>query len=287
VYQEQVVRFGSNDENIGIICRPKFSAVSNLKHKIGCVLSNTGVGHRVGPFRFHVDLARRLTHYGVTTLRFDLTGMGDSETSNSDENLNKRGVLESLQAMDILKNDHEIEQFILFGNCSAADRIQRLCDYIIKQNIFKNYSILGTIFIDNHAYPTNEFYSRRFFQRIFQTKRWLFAWRRIKKKMLAGSNNDTNVSLEIKKDLPSREQTEEVYHLLCQEKVRQLHIFTESVDIIFNHEKQFFEMFPKLKEFETDLLEIVYLRGVDHTLSYYAPRVKVLTLCEDWVRRIL
>ncbi len=43
-----------------------------------CVLVNAGMVAKSGPWRLYVEVARRLAHAGVATLRFDLGGIGDS-----------------------------------------------------------------------------------------------------------------------------------------------------------------------------------------------------------------
>jgi hypothetical protein len=44
---------------------------------------NMGANHRIGPRRINVKLARVLAARGVSSLRFDLGGVGDSETPTS------------------------------------------------------------------------------------------------------------------------------------------------------------------------------------------------------------
>jgi hypothetical protein len=77
VSREKVVRFGREAKLVGILSEPQGAAGSAREPMV--LLVNSGILHRVGACRFHVRLARRLAEDGVSALRFDFSGIGDSE----------------------------------------------------------------------------------------------------------------------------------------------------------------------------------------------------------------
>ena len=73
-YRDEPILFGPEHRLLGVLTRP----VGSLQAGIACLMFNFGVTHRTGPRRIQVKLARRLAQQGVASLRFDLSGLGDS-----------------------------------------------------------------------------------------------------------------------------------------------------------------------------------------------------------------
>ena len=71
---EQPVWFGGDAELFGILCRPELPD----PQRPAVVILNTGANHHVGNARMAVELARRLARSGITSLRMDAGGVGDS-----------------------------------------------------------------------------------------------------------------------------------------------------------------------------------------------------------------
>ena len=74
--KEKAYRFGKDDCLTGIVAAPDNYPKTDIKPAV--VLLNAGILHRVGPYRLHVDLARKLVSMNFTVLRFDLSGMPTS-----------------------------------------------------------------------------------------------------------------------------------------------------------------------------------------------------------------
>ena len=74
-FQETPVSFGIQDGLFGILCSPTDRDISGQSPVI---MLNTGFGRHVGDGRMFTTLARRLAASGVTSLRMDLAGFGDS-----------------------------------------------------------------------------------------------------------------------------------------------------------------------------------------------------------------
>ncbi len=74
--RETICNFGPKNSLFGILTTPDEN-VRVAGAPIALIL-NAGIVHRIGPFRLHVDIARRLASKGYSTLRLDLSGLGDS-----------------------------------------------------------------------------------------------------------------------------------------------------------------------------------------------------------------
>ena len=71
--KERVYRFGPQRSLVGIYTEP--SPEEMIPDAPLAVILNAGIVHHIGPFRLHVDLARRLAESGFRTLRLDLSGL--------------------------------------------------------------------------------------------------------------------------------------------------------------------------------------------------------------------
>src|ERR1700722_13909181 len=73
---QQVVMIGARKTMVGMMTQP-------VEYEPGdrpvVVILNSGIIHRVGHHRMYVVLARMLAGAGYQVLRFDLSGIGDSE----------------------------------------------------------------------------------------------------------------------------------------------------------------------------------------------------------------
>ncbi|MGR3907298.1 alpha/beta hydrolase [Burkholderia sp. SR8] len=80
---EQVVAVGP-DRLVGVLCRPADTGPANPVAP-ALVIANTSTNPRSGEGRFSVRLARTLARAGVTTLRIDVNGVGDSGATAPDD----------------------------------------------------------------------------------------------------------------------------------------------------------------------------------------------------------
>jgi pimeloyl-ACP methyl ester carboxylesterase len=105
-----------------------FGILSRQRHQIGnsewCVVFlNPGAVRRTGPNRMWVEAARRLAVRGITSLRLDLQGIGESpgEANLSVASLYQDRLVEQVEAaMDSLRTNLGVQKFALVGLCSGA-----------------------------------------------------------------------------------------------------------------------------------------------------------------------
>ena len=85
------------------------------------VLSNAGVIPRIGPHRMNVRLARRFADMGIPSIRFDLSGLGDSLRSSSTLPIEQQWVADTRAAMDTAQAQFGCNRFFMVGFCSGAE----------------------------------------------------------------------------------------------------------------------------------------------------------------------
>ena len=116
---EEVIKLGENNGLIGILTNPDNQLKS--KSAYAFIFLNSGLIHRIGFSRVHVEMARGLSAKGFLCFRMDFSGIGDSMMSNDNLEMEHRQVKETREAMDFLTAKTGIKQFILVGNCSGAE----------------------------------------------------------------------------------------------------------------------------------------------------------------------
>ena len=112
-FSEIAVQFACEGEQLaGIVSLPETSS------GYGVVVIVGGPQYRIGSHRQFVLLARELASNGVTVIRFDYRGMGDSSGPLRDFNdidSDLRAAIDALQ-----KTDTRIKRVVLWGLCDAA-----------------------------------------------------------------------------------------------------------------------------------------------------------------------
>lgn len=114
---ESPALFGPEQTLLGMFTPASGNAVPG----VGCIVLNTGVNHRIGPHRINVKTARRLAAAGIPTLRFDLSGIGDSVAARSALEFRTQAVADMQAALDHLEQAHGLRRFLVFGICSGAE----------------------------------------------------------------------------------------------------------------------------------------------------------------------
>jgi pimeloyl-ACP methyl ester carboxylesterase len=133
--------FGSEDRLVGVCTR-----LAAGHPKLGVILVNAGVIHRVGPHRSSVKLARALAPLGVAVLRFDLSGVGDSALSTRPLPYHDQAVEDVRDALDLMRTSFGLQRFVVFGICSGA---VHACSTALADD-----RVVGVVLFDGYAYPT-------------------------------------------------------------------------------------------------------------------------------------
>lgn len=243
------------------------------------VMITAGMLSNVGPYRLHVDLARHLADEGLPSLRFDLSGIGDSMAIGAAGGSLERATSEISQAIDWIATEHHIERIILFGLCSGAD------DAIAAAMVEPR--VVGVIAMDGCGYRTWRYYWHRLVQhqlpRLVMPAKWGSL---VERWFLKG--NDIPSSLTPGDDIrefPPREVAERQLKSLTRAGVRLHFIYTGGVHQYYNHASQFATMFPALG---TDAAVTTrYLPRLDHVAYRCKDRQMLVAHVADTTRDFL
>ena len=115
--REEALLLGPQQTNVGVFTPADDHAGRRSNMAVICITA--GILHHVGPHRMHVLFARELAKRGICTLRFDLSGIGDSAVRNDDLLAHEVPAREINEAMHALEK-RGFTRFILFGICSGA-----------------------------------------------------------------------------------------------------------------------------------------------------------------------
>jgi pimeloyl-ACP methyl ester carboxylesterase len=96
--------------------------------KLAVLLLSPGVKMRVGPERLYLQMTARFLELGLSVLRFDFHGLGDSEGTLPEDQLRDvynhievgRFVDDTVDAMNWMQQSYDSQQFILSGLCGGA-----------------------------------------------------------------------------------------------------------------------------------------------------------------------
>jgi hypothetical protein len=116
--REEAVLFGRTKSLVGIITDPP-QAKRNTELP-AFILLNAGIVHRVGPHRLFVKMARHLASMGFVVLRFDHSGIGDSNVREDKLPFEASSISETQEAMNCLSRMRDSKRFVLFGLCSGT-----------------------------------------------------------------------------------------------------------------------------------------------------------------------
>ena len=90
--KEVILSFGSEKSLVGVVTEPLESVA---RANVSIIVLNSGQVHRIGPHRMSVRMARELARKGIVTLRFDISGVGDSRVRSDHLPLDEYAILET------------------------------------------------------------------------------------------------------------------------------------------------------------------------------------------------
>ena len=160
-FTEHAVLLGGRKSLVGIVTRPVSSARTNGPV---IVILNTGIVHRVGHHRMYVTLSRVLASAGRTVLRFDFSGVGDSEQRSDRLSPLDSCLADVKEALDSLEKDYQASRFVLLGLCSGADHA------VLYGHT--DTRVVGLVLMDPTMPPTARYYFHYVAQRLRNLHNW-------------------------------------------------------------------------------------------------------------------
>jgi pimeloyl-ACP methyl ester carboxylesterase len=116
--QERILRLGADRHLFAIASEP--SPMSARRYDTAILLLNAGIIHTAGPSGLYVRLARQLAADGYLVVRFDFSGIGESEARRDGLAPEPSSLCETQEVMDYLAETYGVRRFVAAGICSGA-----------------------------------------------------------------------------------------------------------------------------------------------------------------------
>lgn len=281
--RERALRFGRGGTLIGVLAEPPGDAPRN---GVGVVLLNSGLLHRVGAGRWHVELARSLASRGYPVLRFDFSGIGDSDPRRDGMAFEAAALEETREAMDLLHARGGADAFILVGLCSGAD--------MGYYTALAEPRVVGLVQLDPFVYRTPRYYLQRYGPKLLSWPSWRNvltgrtyigpAIRRLLRQPGANGSGPAEADRVISpyvRAFPPKGEIEAGLDRLAARGVRMYCLFSGGQLDHYNYQGQYHRAFRRVKW--NGLLDEVYLPDADHVFSGLPHRRFVLEAVARWL----
>jgi hypothetical protein len=263
--REAAFRFGRARHLVGIDGVP-----APVGDAVGVILLNAGLVHRIGPFRMHVELTRRLNALGYPTLRLDLSTIGDSAATGESQTRNQQICADVEDAMALLRQQAGCQRFVLVGLCAGADKA-----HTVARDPQSHEKVSGAIFLDGFAYRTLGFKLRHYLPRVLDPRRW---WRRLVRKLNPGVQENPAFAVA---PLP-REVVSADLKGMVERGLKLCFVYTGGINMYFNHQRQFRECFGPVMA--SPAVSASYLEEIDHTYALTGDRQRLVDHIDQWLR---
>ncbi len=270
---ERIARFGHDDQLLGIVTLPEDPRADAP----GCLLMNAGVVHRIGPHRLNVKIARALAADGITSIRVDLSGLGDSPPAPGSAHFGEQTLRDLRAAMAHLEATQGIRRFVVFGLCSGAMNGYRLA--------LADDRIAGLLMFDGYVYPTLKTHVLRRWYR-FRTSSWGALARKPAQWMSrkrpdaepGDGSDDTHLGI------PSRPEFARAMATLVDRGTSVYLYYSASFIEGHNYHGQLRDAFRNAPFL--DRIRYDYEPDIDHTVTSIDAQHKVIASIRDWVQSV-
>ena len=257
--------FGSDNRLCGIMTLPARPTPASM----ACILMNAGVIHRIGPHRLNVKIARALARNGMTSLRMDLSGLGDSGAARGGANFREQAVSDLREGMDLIEKETGIDRFVVIGICSAAVHA-----YFVS---LADTRIAGLLMFDGFTFPTARTALTRRWKR-FQRMSWGAAARHAWETLTDISSHPATVAEQPSSTNPSRQEFQSAMDALVRRGAAVYVMYSGSLIEAHNYETQFRDAFRGASFLRT--VRYDFCPAIDHTVTPLAAQ-------SDFIERIL
>jgi pimeloyl-ACP methyl ester carboxylesterase len=242
----------------------------------------------VGPNQLYVRIARELGRLGFAVLRFDLSGIGDSQGGTTG---NRTFVDDTLDAMALLRQRVGAERYLLMGICMGAKIALEVarCDERVESLV-----LMEGVYVKSARYHVSRLLDPKKWKRVITAESHMV--RQIRSRLvrrLNGSNgskgNGTPTASNRPKSLSffderSRADTGGLLRELLGRGVRVMLVFRDGNDIAYNY---------RLREDGDDIhavglpagLSVAFVRFADHTFTPLVSQDLLLGVVRKWISR--
>lgn len=259
--RERALRIGSPVPLVGVTSEPPQFDVS----KPAVIVLNSGVMHHVGACRLSVKIAREIAARGLLAVRFDYSGIGDSEPRRGSDAFDEVSLRECAEVMDYVQRTRGVREFILYGLCSGADAAYNTA--------LVDHRVVAMAQIDAYCYETMRFHVERYRRAVANPSRWRgYLSRRVARLLGHGQAADEQGGADAQHfELPSyirvfppREQVAAGLRALVDRGVKMHVIFTGS-EHHYNHAAQYRASFPEVAF--GNVLTVDYFPEANHIIT--------------------
>ena len=277
--QEKVAVFGEARGLVGIVTLP---TVKPAPRAPGILLLSTGILHRVGTSRLWVSLARALGDVGLTSLRFDLSGIGDSERRRDVGSLRESVERDIADAIAYLGKTQGAERVVLVGLCSGA--------YDALLVALKDPRVVGAVLIDMPGpFHTWRHTAHHLLARLLRPASWRNPLRKLRyySRMVLppgpAEPDDVEGYVFGGRSPVARARMHDQFVQLLERQVKLHVVYTSGIQRNYNHRSQFRTTFPRAARHPAFSYE--YFPDSDHGFSLRADRSRLLEGIVRWAVR--
>ncbi len=286
--RDEILTLGGDGRLVGIVSHPsgrdrvaRGTTMAPGTLDPGLILLNAGVLHRVGPHRLHVTLARRLAGAGITGLRLDLGGIGDSAASPDMTSFRESAVADTRLAMTGMTEMFGTPRFVLFGICAGADN--SIATALVDDRV------AGIVLVDPPTHPTRRSRLRYLYTRVAKrgrpqdVVRWGLkaAERGLQHAIARLRGSDEPARPSGKREAPPLPVYRAQLTRLVDRGVRILAIFSGIHGAGYNHPEQLFEWFPALR----GRIDHVYFSDANHTFTELSVQTELVDTVTRWMAK--
>ena len=248
--------------------------------RVAAVLTNSGVIPRSGPHRMNVHLANRFAAMGIPSIRFDLSGLGDSRRFGGTLPGDEQWVADTRAAMDLAQSRFGCERFFMVGFCSGAEVAQSLA--------LTDPRLRAITLWDAYSFPTIQSRLRTWVLRARRVglltalqrglSRMLPTLAAVTKRAVQAREAEAEVS-----DAPPRHTYANRIQTLVDDGVKLLFLYSAGQPLEFNHRGQFRAMFRRYGF--VDKVDFHYLDMSDHLLTQRRAKEQFTNLVVQWLEQ--
>ncbi|WP_101760231.1 hypothetical protein [Oceanicoccus sp. KOV_DT_Chl] len=261
--KERAVRIGKPVPLVGVISEPD----QIQPERPAVVIFNSGVMHHIGSCRLSVKMARSFAAAGHLVIRFDFSGIGDSEPRRGTDSFEVSAPKEAAEIMDYLQRKRGCKSFVLFGLCSGADAAY--------QTALIDDRVVAFAQIDPYCYRTFRYHVQYYASRFLVAERWKSSFKRLlaalrgekKKQSAAEHSGIEDEYFEVpnySRVFPPKEEVAEGLRKIIGRGVPNYVMFTGD-EPDYNYKSQYLDSFKNI-DFK-NLLQLDYLVESNHIIT--------------------
>jgi pimeloyl-ACP methyl ester carboxylesterase len=279
--REKVAVFGHEHGLVGVLTLPTDAPPAGQPYVI---LLSTGILHRVGSNRLWVTLARVLGAAGIPSLRFDLSGIGDSERRGDVTSIRESVERDIAEAIAYLHTAQGADRFVLVGLCSGA--------YDACHAALGEPRVIGAAMVDmpgpfrSWRHTVHHLKARAFRRASWQApvRKALYYSRELLRTGLPRHARDSDGYVVGARSSLTRERLGKELGQLLDRGVKLCIAFTAGLEDNYNHRTQFRHVFPAAARHPA--LTYAYFPDADHLFSAASSRAQLVDAVVMWILQL-